>query len=120
MSTNRLIQHQETPSASLHLDVLVRRENNGLKELWVAQCLQYDIVTQAETLEGLRDRFSKVVTGTLILSLIHEDEPFAGLKPAPAEVWKQYEHAWGMEVSMPISVPRDRIPSTYGLNYSAG
>jgi len=60
---------------------------------WSAQCLQYDIATQARTLEGLIYEIQRVIMGQFVVSKELGGEPFVGIKPAPQIFWQIYDDA---------------------------
>jgi hypothetical protein len=111
---NRIFKN-ESPR-DIQLDLVIMRESTGDgKEMWVAQCLQYDITAQAETIEKLQCRFERILTGTIILALENEEEPFANLNPAPQRYWTQYGESKMTVKVFPVSVPPDRMPQSVSL-----
>lgn len=54
---------------------------------WVAQCLEYDIATQDDSMDGLYDRLGRV------LAAEPGADPFAGIPPAPKRYWEMYRGA---------------------------
>ena len=52
-------------------------------ELWVAQCLEYDIGAQAENIDELNLRIEVVLDAEMKESLERHGKPFAGIDPAP-------------------------------------
>lgn len=62
-------------------------------EWWVAQCLEYDLATQARRLEDLPRELRRLLTVQILASLECGVEPFEGLAKAPARFWKMYENA---------------------------
>ena len=61
------------------LSVLCIEEGEG----WSAQCLEYDLATQAPTLPALYAEVERMITGTILVSLELGLEPFADIDPAP-------------------------------------
>ncbi|MFL6258897.1 MAG: hypothetical protein ACJ76Y_04220 [Thermoanaerobaculia bacterium] len=61
------------------------------EDLWVAQCLEYDIVSFAETLEGLRHRLLGQLGAMVTLDKQEGRVPFEGFKRAPEKYWRIYE-----------------------------
>ncbi len=68
------------------LSVLLWQEDN----LWLAQCLQYDIAAQAKTLGDLRYELERILVGHLVISAENGAEPFEDIPPAPTEFWQKY------------------------------
>lgn len=60
---------------------------------WSAQCLEYDIATQAKGLTALLDEVHRVLNAHIRLSEKLKIEPFANLKSAPPIFWKMYYRA---------------------------
>jgi hypothetical protein len=60
---------------------------------WFAQCLEYDIATQAGTLHDLNYELERAIMGHIVVSREHGLEPFDCLPPAPAKYWKLFEQA---------------------------
>jgi hypothetical protein len=70
---------------------------------WYARCLEYDFVTQADTLNDLYYEIERTVVGLLMISAETGDQPFAGLSRAAEEYWEQFRQS-------PLSVrPRDVV-----------
>jgi hypothetical protein len=97
-------------NTGFRLNVLVLRESAGDKAYWVAQCLEYDIVAQAETIQDLQCKFVHLLATNIILGLQRGIEPLSNLKPAPQFYWQQYEKGRNVGGDFPVSVPGDRIP----------
>lgn len=68
---------------------------------WVAQCLEYNVATQAKSLEDLRYELERILLGHLVVSAENATEPFQNLPPAPQRFWRMYESA------QPIEPPAD-------------
>lgn len=60
---------------------------------WVAQCLEYDIATQAGSMNGLYDKLGRVLAAYLGLASEHGADPFADIPPAPKRYWEMYQGA---------------------------
>ena len=58
---------------------------------WVAQCLEYDIGTQAPDLDQLRKRLMVALEAERQESVRRHGAPFAGIGPAPAIFHEQWE-----------------------------
>jgi len=63
------------------------------EERWVAQCLEYDIATQADSMDGLYDKLGRVLAAYLGLAAEEGTAPFAGIPPAPKRYWEMYRRA---------------------------
>jgi hypothetical protein len=71
------------------LDFLLVEGGEG----WYARCLEYDFVTQADTLEGLYHEIQRTVSGHLGISSQLGRPPFEGLAPADRKCWEMFEKA---------------------------
>lgn len=52
-------------------------------DMWVAQCLEYDIATQAPDMDTLVARMDDTLCAEAMYTREHYGETFAGLDPAP-------------------------------------
>jgi predicted RNase H-like HicB family nuclease len=72
---------------------------------WCAQCLEYDIATQAQTIPELKKELERALTIHVELSTERGQEPFALLPKAPERYFQMYdafEKANGTEEGIPI------------------
>ena len=84
------MQSQEEGQMGQHtVSVLAFQEG----EQWSAQCLQYDIAVQANSLPELTKAFERALVGHIVVSLELGLEPFAGLSAAPKKFWDLYQQA---------------------------
>ena len=60
---------------------------------WSAQCLQYDIAAQANSLPELSKAFERALAGHIFVCCELGLEPFEGLKPAPKQYWDLFNTA---------------------------
>jgi hypothetical protein len=74
---------------------------------WSAQCLDFDIVAQAETLWALPTELARVLAVHVAASAQLGREPFAGIEAAPLRFWNLYEGANRYEVKLPSFVTDD-------------
>jgi len=61
-------------------------------EMWAAQCLEYDIGTQAATLSELHTRLELTLRAELKESIERRGEAFTGIDPAPARYHQMWEN----------------------------
>lgn len=73
----------------LKLHAVVYREGDW----WIAQCLEYDLVTAQRQLNDIPGELQRVVN--LLVSASHERgiEPFYGYSEAPRRFWRMYDEA---------------------------
>lgn len=62
-------------------------------EAWYARCLEYDFVTQADTLQNLYNEIERTVLGHLMISAQMGRAPFEGLRRAGREYWEMFERS---------------------------
>lgn len=84
-------------------------------DFWCAQCLQYDLVAQAKSLEDLHYELQKVLTAHIAISFQSGREPFEGLEPAPQKFWDMFNNSKfpinaGEEIS-PFRMPKADMPA---------
>lgn len=60
---------------------------------WVAQCLEYDIGAQADSLPELTYEIQRSLVGHMVIALENDLEPFECLPPAPDEYWGKWDQA---------------------------
>ena len=80
----------QSHSSTGALKVLLIEEDDGR---WSAQCLEHDIVVQANKLSELQYELEKVLAAYLVLGTAAGEEPFARLDRAPQEFWDMYEQS---------------------------
>ena len=87
---------QSAPEGMEKLRVVIFRE----EEMYVAQCIEFDIAAQAPTLEAVLDRLDLTVEAECQMSLEIGQTPFNGICPAP----NHFHHLWekGSMAIMPI------------------
>ena len=60
-------------------------------DMWVAQCLEYDIGAQADELDDLYDRLQIAFMAELKASVAAHGVPFQGIEPAPEHFRRMWE-----------------------------
>ena len=60
-------------------------------EVWSAQCLEFDIATQAKTPRDLAFAIQRAIAGQVLVAVQNRMTPFKGLSPAPKRFWKMFE-----------------------------
>lgn len=69
---------------------------------WCAQCLEYDIATQAKTKEELKAELERAISIHIQLAVERAQEPFSYLPKAPEryfQMYRAFELAHGAEES---------------------
>jgi hypothetical protein len=63
-------------------------------EWMIAQCLEYDIATQARDINALLIEVQRILTAHIIVADREGfDDPFEGIPKAPKRFWQMYEDA---------------------------
>jgi len=101
-------------SVHLELSVLLIKE----EDKWVAQCLDYDIAAQGETLDAARSRFARTFVGQVMVDLHHHQEPLEGIKPAPRKYWAMFRKAARLAERDPIYFP-ETTPPPFAISAAA-
>jgi hypothetical protein len=114
MSTKRrnmknLTSAPQSVPTDLMLRVLIKRESDGQREKWAAQCLEYDIAAQGESLSEVKNRFDKTVMGYFALAVKHKKSPFANIPPAPEEYHRMWENATALQDPLHVGLPGARV-----------
>ncbi len=65
-------------------------------DLWVGQCLEYDIVAQAKTPQEIPYQLERSIVAHVVIAGTEGLKPFENVKPAPDRYWKMFER--GMEL----------------------
>jgi hypothetical protein len=75
--------------ATYALRILFIEDDSG----WSAQCLEYDIATQAGTLADLFHEVERMLVAHVALAAETGREPFAGIRRAPEKYWQIFERS---------------------------
>lgn len=73
-----------------------------------AQCLEYDLATQARTLGDLWYEIQRLLAGHAATRVREGKEPFADVRPAPRKYWRMFERS-------KIPLPLPRLPFRLGV-----
>jgi predicted RNase H-like HicB family nuclease len=71
--------------AKIRLDILIKKEEN----YFLAHCLQFDIVTTADTLKDVRKDIIDLCRAHIEYAHAHDNLEYL-FSPAPKEVWAEY------------------------------
>ena len=75
------------------VSILLRKEGVGGQSGWVAQCLEYDIAAQGETIAEAKTALEKTFVGQIVVDIAHNKQPLEGIKKAPKEYWNDFKKA---------------------------
>lgn len=68
--------------------------------VYIAQCLEYDIVSQGKTISQANERLVQNIAATLCVCVESGKKPFEGVPAAPRQFWEMFENAT-LEISSP-------------------
>lgn len=88
------------------VSVLILREENR----WVAQCLEYDIAAQADTIPGVKQAFSKAFVSQVAVNIRHGKKPLQDVPKAPQFYWQQFKNAELFADRPEFTTPKPLIP----------
>jgi hypothetical protein len=81
-------------------------------DAWVAQCLEYDIAAQGDTLDAVKSAFERTFIGQMLVNHHHGLDPLDDIPAAPQEVWDQFRASHRLAERQPLQMPdslRDRV-----------
>ncbi len=65
-------------------------------DLWVGQCLEYDIAVQAKTPQEVPYELERAIVANVVIAGTEGLKPFVNIKPAPDRYFRMWER--GMEL----------------------
>ena len=74
-----------------------------------AQCLEYDIAAQGQTLDDCLYQLGRLIVGHLAISTEKGFEPFRDLKRAPQRFWEWFEQSRIPLTSTPLPFAADEL-----------
>lgn len=80
---------------------------------WVAQCLEFDIATQAPSLDGLMYELQRILVGHVFVARQEKQEPFERIPKAPQRYWEMYSQARTKVAPVrpaDLSIPAEEVP----------
>jgi hypothetical protein len=91
-----------------HIRAVLCEEEPGA---WSAQCLEYDIGTQAHSLFDVQDELLCAFVTHIAASIQLGREPFAGVGEAPKHYWALFENGLSVESRpSPVSCENIKLP----------
>jgi hypothetical protein len=89
-------------------------------DYWVAQCLEYDLATQAKSLKDLQYELQRTLIGHIVASTEADQVPFERLAPAPKRYWEMFATAYALEFEHhPFRIPHGQASPRAELRVSA-
>jgi hypothetical protein len=83
--------HSSEAIQTIRLRAIIFRE----EDVWVAQCIEYDIGTQAKTLSELQKRLESAICLELYESIKRAGAPFKGVPRAPLHIEEMWNNRAG-------------------------
>jgi hypothetical protein len=107
--------HVQTKEAAMNmpltLSVVIMKESYQQKSLWVAQCLEYDIAAQGDTIQQALKALDVAVVAQLTVYLKNNQNPLEMLPRAPKEYWNMYSQGEALRDPLPIRPPENVPPA---------
>ena len=88
------------------VSVLLMREENR----WVAQCLEYDIAAQADSISGVKKAFSKAFVSQVAVNVRHGKKPLQDVPKAPDFYRQMFKKAERLVDRPMFAMPYQLIP----------
>ena len=92
-------------NAPLTLSVVLIKEHYEQKTLWVAQCLDYDVAAQGETIQEAKEAFGVAFSAQLAVYIDDNQNPLEMIPPAPQEYWDKFARGDRLADQIPIRPP---------------
>jgi hypothetical protein len=91
-----------------HIRAILCEEEPGV---WSAQCLEYDIGTQGQSLFDVQDELLRTLVTHIAASVQLGRDPFTGVGEAPRHYWELFESGLGVESRpSPVSCEGIKLP----------
>jgi hypothetical protein len=100
----------------LRLRVVIQRESDGEHELYVAQCLDYDLAAQGSTLKELKERFERTLMGQIIVALANDEKPFANLARRQSDISRSGKRRASFGIDSHSRFPQSAFPSIFAAS----
>ena len=102
-----------------HLQILLCKEGSEGIWKWVAQCLQYDIAAQGNTIAEAMVSFERTFCGQIVVDLAVGRKPLEGIPEAPRAYWDEFQSAEKLaDTDRPMHMwpPPESIPPPLMIN----
>jgi hypothetical protein len=73
-------------------------------DIWIAQCIDFDIATQAESAKKVIESFERVFAAQLLYDQQKRRQPLEGISPAPDHFSQAFENGLPLRESYPLDV----------------
>jgi hypothetical protein len=75
--------------------------------LWVARCLQFDVVGQGDRIDDALESLGLCLTGHILMNVRDRQAPLAGLPSAPPKIWHLFNQARQLRDGQPFRMPAE-------------
>ncbi|SRR6266446_330076 len=80
-------------------------------EVWAAQCIDYDIAAQGNSVREAKRAFEKAIIGQILFDIRRERPPLSDFKPAPAAYRAKFDEAERLADTAPLKLPEGTPPA---------
>ncbi len=84
-----------------NVNVLLLQE----QKTWVAQCLEYDIAAQGDTINDAMNNFGRTFLGQVALDFSNQKRPLEGIEPSPDFYWEKFKKARRLQDGESFNLP---------------
>jgi predicted RNase H-like HicB family nuclease len=106
----------EPMTASFNVSAVLYQEGDW----WIAQCLEYDIATQADSFSNLQYELERVLFAHICASISEGRKPF-DLPAAPRKFWNMWDAGTGVDRRQVSFRPQTPMPlPSIGLTQKIG
>jgi hypothetical protein len=81
------------------------------QDIWVAQCLDFDIAAQGKDISNALDSLERVFVGQMILDQKRGRKPLERISPAPEKYWNRFEKGTPIEKEKKFRLPGQLEPA---------
>lgn len=88
-------------------------------EVWAAQCIDYDIAAQGDSVREAKRAFEKAIIGQILFDVKRGLQPLSQFKPAPEGYRRKFEEAEQLADNAPLKLPQSisGIPPAFMVNH---
>ncbi len=85
-------------------------------DVWAAQCIDYDIAVQGNSVREAKLAFEKAIIGQILFDVKRGQRPLSGFRPAPRAYRERFEEAEQLADTAPLEMP-EGIPPAFMVNH---
>lgn len=93
------------------LHVLLYQEAAGDQLVWIAQCLNHDIVAYGASVVEAQRSFQSTLASEIAVAIARGQTPLQAVEPAPAHFQKMWKEGVALERRLPVGEAIDEISS---------